>query len=272
MKTIKKRDIQLIAVDLDGTLLTSEKGLAPEGARSLKAAAEDGIHVVLASTRNPHFVQTYCRTLEIEDPMICSNGAQVWGSPEGPVWVYCPIPREAALEIARLADRYGWELSTTVGDITYWRQRPGQHLGPIDANLTVVPSNRDALADDPVRILTWDGEAIECIRRLCETKLAQQCYAESFIDPDGTLYALGVFAVDANKGTALQVVLNHLGLKPLQVVAIGDNLNDLPMFKLAGTSVAMGNGPEEVKRKATLVAPNNDEEGVAWALQAVCIG
>ncbi|MFO8036369.1 MAG: HAD hydrolase family protein [Anaerolineales bacterium] len=73
------RNIQLITVDLDGTLLTSEKVLAPGGTRSLKAAAEDGIHIILASTRNPHFVQKYCRTLEIHDPIICSNGAQIWG-------------------------------------------------------------------------------------------------------------------------------------------------------------------------------------------------
>ncbi len=159
-----------------------------------------------------------------------------------------------------------------MGDMTYWRQRPGQPLGPIDANLTVVPSNTDALVDDPVRILTWDPEAMAGIRRLCETELAHQCYAESFIHPDGALYALGVFALGANKGAALQVVINQLGLKPHQAMAIGDNLNDLAMFDIAGLSVAMGNGPEEVKRAATQVAPSNEEEGVAWALQAAGIG
>jgi Cof subfamily protein (haloacid dehalogenase superfamily) len=261
------RGIRLIVIDLDGTLLTSKRTLAPEGARLLKEAAQDGKHVVLATTRNPDSVHPFCRALEINEPIICTNGAQVWGSPDGPVWAYHSIPREAALEIARLADTHNWELGTTVGGMTYWRQRPGQALGSVAANITVVASNSDAMMDEPVRILTWHPDAVDGVRLLCQSKLASQCYAEIYYRPDGTVHSLGVFALQANKGTALDLVLNRLGLKPHQVMAIGDNLNDLPMFTCARISVAMSNAPDEVKQKATVVAPSNDEEGVAWALR-----
>jgi hypothetical protein len=259
--------LQLIAVDLDGTLLTSKKTLAPEGAGLLKEAARQGKRVVLATMRNPDSVLPLCRALQIEDPIICTNGAQVWGSPDGPLWAYRSIPREAALEIAGLADKHDWELSTTIGAMTYWRQRPGQPLGPAAPQVKVVANNTAAIVGQPVRVLTWDRDAVDGLRQLCRTRLVNQCYAETYRNPDGTAHALGIFAPGANKGAALDVVLAQLQLKPAQVAAIGDNLNDLPMFSRARVSVAMGNAPDEVKREATLVTSTNDQEGVAWALR-----
>lgn len=266
----KKGRIRLVAVDLDGTLLTSEKRLAPEGTRLLKKAAQDGHCIVLATTRNPDSVKRFCRTLEILDPIIGTNGAQVWASPEGPVWAYRSIPREAGLEIARLAGRNRWELSITVGTMTYLQRRPGQVLGPIGTNATVVPRNLDAVVDEPVRILTWEPDAIEGIAWLCQTELASQCYTETFYRPDGTAHSLGVFAWGADKGTAFDVVLDRLGIDAEDTMAIGDNHNDVPMFARARIGVAMANAPDRVKQEATVVAPCNDEEGVAWALTKYC--
>jgi hypothetical protein len=191
----------------------------------------------------------------------------VWGSPDGPVWAYHAIPREVALAIARLADRCNWELGTTVGSTTYWRQRSGQALGPIDARTTVVASNSDAMVGDPVRILTWHPEAITGVQSLCQSEFVHACYTEIYYGPDGGMRSLGVFALEADKGTALALVLDRVGVKPEQAVAIGDNFNDLPMFARVGISVAMSNAPDEVKERATMVAPSNDEEGVAWALK-----
>lgn len=260
--------ISLVAVDLDGTLLTSEKTLAPEGARLLAQAARRGVHVVIATTRNPDYAREVCQQLAIREPIICTNGAQVWGSPDGPVWARYAMPQEVGLFLARLADERNWELSITVGSVTYWRQRPGQALGQVSPYRTIVAHNADAVVGDVLRILAWDLQAIEAVRLLCETRFAAQCRTETFYRADGSVNSLGVFAPEANKGHALDLVLQRLGLGPEQAMAIGDNLNDLPMFAGARISVALDNAPLEVKRKATAVAPSNDEEGVAWALRA----
>jgi hydroxymethylpyrimidine pyrophosphatase-like HAD family hydrolase len=68
------KEISLVAVDLDGTLLTSERVLAPRGAKRIKQAYQSGVHVVLSTTRNPTSVQAFCRQLGIHDPAICTNG------------------------------------------------------------------------------------------------------------------------------------------------------------------------------------------------------
>lgn len=260
--------ISLVTVDLDGTLLTSEGALAPRGVALLRRAARGGVHVVLATTRNPDPVRPFCRSLAINDPMICTNGAQVWGSPDGPVWAYHGIPQEVALAIARWADAHDWELSTTVSSTTYWRQRPGQALGRIASNIMIVPANADAVVGDPVRILTHQVEAIDSVRSLCQSAFPDQCRTETYYNPDGTVHSLGVFAPQADKGTALALVLDRLAVEKECVLVIGDNINDLAMFPYASVRVAMANAPNEVKQQAATVAPSNDDEGVAWALEA----
>ncbi len=264
--------ISLIAVDLDGTLLTSAGQVAPGGGRALTEAARAGVRVVLATTRNPNTVRHICQRLALRDPMICTNGAQVWGSPDGPVWLCDTIPRAAALRIVHLADEYGWELSTTIGDTAYWRQRPGQALGRLRPDVVIVPTNAAAMTGDPVRIIVNEAEAIIAIRTLCQTELFSQCHAETYYEPDGALHSLCIFAPGTSKGRALALVETQLNIPPAEVMVIGDNPNDLTMFPHARLRVAMGNAVESVKRQATAVAPSNDEEGVAWAVRRLVLG
>jgi Cof subfamily protein (haloacid dehalogenase superfamily) len=258
--------ISLVAVDLDGTLLTHAHAPASRGAALLTQIARMGVYVIIATTRMPDYVARLCRALGIDAPMICLNGAQVWGAPDGPVWVDRVIPRQVALEIARWADVHDCELSTTVGPMSYLRQRPGQPLGLFTPSVTVVPTNVDGIVGDPLRILVSQPEAIEGIRSLCQSKFRDRCYTEVYYEPDGSAHSLGVFAPGADKGTALALVCDRLDVAREHVLAIGDNVNDVGMFQRAAVAVAMGNVVEQVKWQASVVAPDNDEEGVAWAL------
>ncbi len=264
--------IALVAVDLDGTLLTSQRSLAPRGAHLLREAAHRGVHIILATTRNPDTVGSYCRELQLNQPMICTNGAQVWGSPSGPAWAHHALARELALSIAKLADARAWELSITIASMTYWKQRPGQKLGRIGPGRTIVAANADAVTGDVVRILVHEPEAIQGLQTLCQSQYVGQCRAELYRRPDGFVRSLGIFAPKANKGTALSLVCERLHIAPQHVLAIGDNPNDLEMRACAEIFVAVANAPDLVKQRATAIAPSNDNEGVAWALQTFVLG
>jgi hydroxymethylpyrimidine pyrophosphatase-like HAD family hydrolase len=122
-----------------------------------------------------------------------------------------------------------------------------------------------------LRILTWDEAAIDEIVALCHSSLGDRCSFEIYMNADGTRESLGIFAPPANKGSALNLVMAQLGIAREQVVTMGDNFNDVPMFACSATSVAMANGPVAVRQRATLVAPSNDEEGIAWALRELQI-
>jgi Cof subfamily protein (haloacid dehalogenase superfamily) len=260
-------DFKLIALDLDGTLLTNNHSLAPEGMGYLRRAYLEGVHIVLATMRNPLETTVFCQELGIDDPLICANGAWVLGSPNGPNWEYRTIPQDIALKIAQLADQNGWELVTTVASTTYLRQRPGQLIGSFETNKEIVAINVDGIVGDPIRMLVFDSEGGAVIQEKCKTELQANCQTEIFINPDGSFHSLAIGPVNTDKGTGLRLVMDHFHLPREQILAIGDNYVDLPMFQQAGTSVAMGNAPEAVKKGATTVAPANDEEGVAWALK-----
>lgn len=261
--------LALVAVDLDGTLLTRTGTLAPRSAALLAQVAQRGVHVILATTRLPQSVQMFCRQMALQSPMICLNGAQIWGSPEGPLWASWCIPQAVALAIAQVADAHRWDLSVTIDAIRYRRARPGEALGPRGPHRILVPTNAAAIVGEPGRILVRQPEAIEPLRALRQARLAQDCHTETYYAADGSARELGIFARQADKGTALAFVLDRLAVSREQVVAIGDNLNDLPMFAHARVRVAMGNAPETVKQQASLIAPSHEEEGVAWVLEAV---
>jgi Cof subfamily protein (haloacid dehalogenase superfamily) len=284
-----KPEIRLVAVDLDGTLFTSQAAsgadgavtaaktslppltspvaMAPEGAGLLRAAARNGVHVVLVTGRVIDSVRALCGSLESNSPVICADGAHIYESIEGPVLHSFTFPKSIGLEIARLADTRGWELSITVGPVTYFRQRPGQKPGLFSPTRALVPANVDAVTDDPARILVMSPEAIEGIADLCRSRYPGRCRIETYHDPDGEISSIGIFGREADKGSALGLVLRRLEIDCSQVMAIGDGLNDLPMFAHARIKVAMGNARPELKDRATAVAPTNDDEGVAWALK-----
>ncbi|MEC9489282.1 MAG: Cof-type HAD-IIB family hydrolase [Halanaerobium sp.] len=259
--------ISLLAVDLDGTLLTDNKRLAPKGASLLKEASDKGIRVIISTTRNLPSVREYASLLDIFEPVICTNGAQIYSSPAGVCWYEKKIPLSAAKTFARLADSNGWELSTTIGEMTYWRKRPGMGLGRLTEFRTVVKDNIDAMTADPLRILVTDPEAIRSLHKVCQEKYSETCRADIYENPDGSLHAMGIFHRDTSKGSALETVSSRLGIPVEETLAIGDNYNDISMLTRAGIGVSMGNAPIKIKRIADYVAPTNEEEGVAWAVE-----
>lgn len=261
------RGIRLVSVDVDGTLMTGRGVLAPRGVERLRCISEQGVRVVLNTARNVFATRQYCEEIGLHDPMICTNGAQIWATPEGPAWMEHTIPREIGMSIARLADERDWELNIVVGETVYWRQRPGQALGPFPPNRMIVRTNAEAITGEPVRILAFQPEAIEYLNDLCLARYSQECNPEIYYNPDESLHSLGIFPREGDKGTALRLVLEKLGIRPHEVMAVGDNMSDLAMFAVARISVAMGNAPAQVKERATAVAPSNNDEGVAWAIE-----
>ena len=195
------------------------------------------------------------------------------------MWASFTIPMAIARSVARLADENGWEVNTSVGNRSYFRQRQGQPLGPVKhwsdvgmedsqelPRLVIVPTNEEALVGEPLRMLLHQREAIAAVRNLTE-QFSQDCRTETYYEPDGRVHSLCVLPREADKGSALEFVARKLEIPLVQTLAIGDNANDMPMFAAAGVSAAMGNATPEVKAAATVVGPSNDDEGVAWAVR-----
>ncbi len=265
--------ISLVAADADGTLLNSNSQISDISRQTIQEAHHKGIRIILATTRNRRDVEDFASTLEIDDPIICANGSQVFANPGGIAWASLAVPRTIALRLADFADEMNWEMVTTTVDATsFYKQRPGQSLGSIFGTDKIVATNTDGVVGDAIRILVWQPEAILAFRDKCEAEFSDSCYTTTYYKPDGSLNSLGVFAHGADKATAMQLVLAKLEIPVAEVMAVGDNDNDLPMFAQAGLKVAVGNGTQSLKDAADVIAPTNDEDGVAWAIRKYILG
>ena len=258
----------MIAVDLDGTLLLSDHTLAPEGTRALAAAAERGVAVVISTTRNLDSVRRFASEIGLEQPIICTNGAHILASSDGPTWIRRTIPSDLARALVERADAEGWSLISTVNETTYYRRQGDEPLGEVRPGRMTVACNAEVPDwGDPIRILNYEPAAISEIREFLAGDFPGHYHLETYLHSDDSIKSIGIYAAGSDKGTALRFVLDRLGLHPAHVMAIGDNPNDLPMFRCATVRVAMGNATRDVRAAATVMAPTHDAEGVAWAVR-----
>ena len=259
--------IQLIAVDLDGTLLHDDETLSPQGVSALKKAVAMGVHVVIATGRRLASARQYAQQIGLSDPLIVVDGAQIASTPQGMLWMEQVIPLHIAKQITRYADSQGWELTTVIDSTICYRQRPGQSVGNLADDCVVYNSNVEAVTAPPLRILAHEPEAIAGLEAYCQQLDHPDIRYQLFHHNNGMIRSICIFSGGADKGTALQFICHKLNISPSQVLAIGDYDNDLSMFSVAGWSVAMGNAQDHIKAQSDMIAPTNEDGGVAWAVQ-----
>jgi hypothetical protein len=256
-----------LALDLDGTLLNSGLRLSDANAEAVRAAMEHGVQVVLATARFYGIASRTASRLEVQTPLICSNGALVKRPGDGEDLLRLDLDRDLAREVTALGDERGWEMFTTIGDTTYMQMRPGIIPERLPGGLKIAERHSDHLDEGaPTCVLVFGHEAVDEIASrflpACERRAAI-----SINRPTNSAHYVILTHPDADKASALEIVLKELGVSPKETVAIGDSESDIGIFRMSGLGIAMRNSPDEVKREALHVAPSNDEDGVAWAIR-----
>lgn len=261
--------IKLIAVDLDDSLLRSDGTICPVSADVLRQAVARGCYVIIATSRRLASVQKFSEDLGINNhPIICADGALIMSKPFGDIWQKLTISSTVAIQIAALADANDWELTVVAGDKTYHRQRLGQSIGELEENRFIVANNVDMMqVDEPARILVYDNHSIQAIATYCKHHFTSQIHLQFYYHADDSVRSLGIFPKDADKGIALRYVCERLSIKLEETMAIGDGRNDIPMLKLAGISVVMGNARDVIKSYADAITTSNDDHGVGQAVR-----
>jgi len=261
--------IRLIALDLDGTLLGPDSRVGEEDTQAVVAARDAGIHIILNTARWHGIAQRTARRLEITDPMICMSGAHVQ-APDGEELLHLKIPTDIAREIAQACDEGEYETYSTVGGVTYmrtpWEAQIDVQRLPKDMRLA--RTHLEHITEPATGFVVFGSEAVDALRYTFAER-----YADRLAFPIGTGVQryVTITAGPADKGTALRVVLDHLGVAPEEAMAVGDAEPDLDMFAVAGVGVAMGNAIDSVKEQADAVAPSNAEAGVAWAIRTYAL-
>mgnify|MGYP000064292896 CR=1 FL=1 len=266
--------IKLIALDLDGTLLNSALKVSERNAEAVKRALDAGVKVVLATSRWYLLAKRNAEHLGIDTPLICNNGAVVKRPQDGDELLHLRLDQELACDVTALADERRWETFTTIEDVTYMRMRPGVIPERLPAGLRVSERQAEEVArGQPTAVLVFGEEAVNEI---------SQRFLPAFDSPAGWQARRANFSLnrpvnlphyvvlthpDADKASALEIVCRELDVPPADVMAMGDSESDLEMLRRAGLGIAVNNSPDEVKRAALHIAPTNDADGVAWAIE-----
>jgi Cof subfamily protein (haloacid dehalogenase superfamily) len=259
---------KLVALDLDGTLLNSSLKLSDGNAAMLRRAIDAGVQIILATSRWFGLAKRTADRLELTTPIISSNGALARLPVDGTELLHLHVDADAAREVVTAGDDAGWEMYTTVGDATYMKMRPGVIPERLPAGLRVADRQSDHLDEgQPTCVMAFGPDAVTEIEGRFASKFDGRV-SFSINHPGGGLPPYWVMThPDADKANALKIVCDHLGVASDETVAMGDSESDLRMLSWAGLGIAMSNGSDSAKRAALHIAPGNDADGVAWAIQ-----
>ena len=259
--------VRLIALDLDGTLLNSAVKVSKRNAEAVKRALDAGVKVVLATARWYLLAKSNAEHLGIDTPLICNNGAVVKRPQDGDELLHLRLDQELARDVTALADERGWETFTTIEDATYMRMRPGIIPERLPAGLRISEHQAEEVArGQPTAVLVYGEEAVnEISQRFLPAFDGRASF--SLNRPVGLPHYVILTHPDAGKASALEIVCNDLDVPLSEVMAMGDSESDLDMLRRAGLGIAVNNSPDEVKRAALHIAPTNDADGVAWAIE-----
>lgn len=259
----------LLAVDLDGTLL-SRTGVPHEAdVKALRAAREAGVTVTILTGRLIAGTRAAARALGLDGPLGCADGAHIVHATTEESLLHRTIAGPAAVQLQQLFARAQASTFLFVGDTVVHDDAGAGHLPSVrgwSEQLQQVDSvfehgawARGATGVTAV-VSVGTEQQIRGTSDSIRAELAEHAQVLSFQMHDGA-WGLIARSVGVSKGTALRFIAEHSGVAMADTVAVGDWLNDLPMFEAAGRSFAMGQAPEAVKRAATSVLPETSTSG-----------
>ncbi len=282
--------IKLIASDMDGTLLTGNKGVSTANIEAIRLAQAKGIEFVIATGRSYQEALLVLKEAEIDCSVICVNGAEVRAK-DGTIVSSLPLAKELTFGAAQTLKKHGiyFELYTNKGTFSTDQEKAlsvmidiftsaNHHFSKDEVEkvakeriesgyVKVVNQYDEILADKSYhvyKLLAFSGDE----ERLLTARQELAEFSALAVSSSGH-GNLEITAKDAQKGVALEefAKINHIRL--LETMAIGDNDNDLSMLTRAGYSVAMGNAADHIKEKCRYVTDTNDEDGVGKAIMKV---
>ncbi len=265
-------DIRLVALDLDGTLLRTDKRLTQKTANAVADVIAAGVHVVLASARPPRSVRETYETLRLDTPQINYNGALIHHPAKRRPIFHQPLAAALAMRIVRAARRLDPTVFVSVEILDRWytdycddtlQTETAKHfkpdfVGPLESFLHV-PVTKLMFLTPPAQLTD--------LHETLHDKFASDV---NLIITDQHL--IQILHPDADKANALERIANNYHIPRHQVMAVGDAPNDTEMLRWAGLGVAMENAWPQVREAADIIAPSNDDYGVEFALRRYVLG
>ncbi|WAA13054.1 Cof-type HAD-IIB family hydrolase [Fervidibacillus halotolerans] len=267
------REQYLIALDLDGTLLTDKKTISDKTKKVLKQVQEEG-HIVMISTgRSYRMSEMYYKELGLTSPIVNFNGAFVH-HPLKPEWgtIHEPLEIETAKEIVTTCEEYSFRnIVAEVVDKVFIHYHDEKLLNLIQiGNPTITTGDlRTSLLENPTNMLIHsDQKSVDHIRSFLSDTLSDKIEYRTWADP---YHVIEINKRGINKAVGLKKVADSYQIPKDRIIAFGDEDNDVEMLQFAKYGIAMGNGIDRVKEVAKDVTLTNEQDGVAVYLEKLLL-
>ncbi len=284
---------KLIAIDLDGTLLDTYGQVSNKNKQTIQKALQNGVEVVLTSGRGPASVRNLATEVGADHYVICGNGAVVYNLKDNSTIYQNLLDKKKVLQLIKICDENSIYYSVYTEDSTvtkslnyntlYYHNENNRKPDDKKTNITRVQDIYKYVLDrdkeDYGKIMICDDNNVifnSIIKKLKIVKnidVLEVGHMSRKIIKEGTneypleYYYTEVSSQNVNKWDAILHLISKIGIRPEEVMAIGDNINDQTMLENAGLGIAMGNSAPYIQEMADEVTLSNDEDGVAVAIE-----
>ena len=261
---------KMIVADFDDTLLNSQRTYSQRIKNIIKKYVDKGGKFVIATGRMTAAVLPYCRDLGLKGEVITYQGGVIADIESGEILEQTHISYLAAYKLALHIEEMGYYYHVYCGDTFIVKNATPQSVRYANlCNVDYVELNYDIskfIFDNkicPVKmmIITEEDNVMPLIKKLSAK------YSDTFLFNTSKKWMVEMVPVLVNKGFAVAQLAKKYGIKREEIICIGDSLNDLSMIEYAGLGAVVANGSAEAKAAADIIAPSNDDEGVAYIIE-----
>lgn len=288
---------KLVAIDLDGTLLNSYGSISKRNKAVIEQVKQKGIEVIIASGRNKTSALSFSKDIKSGKYVICNNGATIYDIKNKQTIYNKFIEKKKVLDIIKICDENSIFYSIYTEDfiiansmnynVLFFESENCKTVEEQRTNIKIIKNVYQYLEENPsvnvLKINICDNNKIifdrimNKIKNVKEINVLDVEHMTKKIIKTGTeeieieYYYTEITSHDVNKWNAIEKLIEKLNILPEEVIAIGDNVNDIKMIENAGTGVIMKNAAPYLKEKANFETTSNNEDGVANALEKLIL-
>lgn len=266
----EKRKISLVIADVDGTLLTEQKVLTNRAQAAIQALRGHGVRFAITSGRPPRGMAMLLGPLSLDTPIAGFNGGIFVNSDMTVIEKHLLAPKTArhAVDLIRAHRMDAWVYTS---DQWLIRDREAPHVAREQWTVKFPPTIVDDFDVALQRAVKIVGVSDDFDRLARVEKEVQGALGAAASAARSQPYYLDVTHPRANKGTVVEALSKFLSIPPAEIATIGDQPNDVLMFRKSGLSIAMGNAGPDVKKQAHAVTDSYNDEGFAKAIEQLIL-
>jgi Cof subfamily protein (haloacid dehalogenase superfamily) len=267
-------EYKLLALDLDGTLLNDEENISENNLAFIERASQKGVKIIINTGRSHNSAKRYIKHINVHDPIITFNGAVIVNGDE--ILRKITISNEIVHNIIQLLKDMAYSPIVYLADGNKYYETFGSYTEEFlsfskgfESELVKINSLSESIWNDVMRLSVVTGaHDVPLLHSELKNKFGSEIKTLDTFFSGWNFWIFEMLNKTCSKSTGLEFLCNLYGISKSEVIAVGDNNNDLDMISWAGLGVAMKNGLDAALREADYVTEKtNNEDGVAEVIE-----